>query len=588
MFREARTGWRTAPATIFVVALVILIAGFVIIFQNEVTFRASRDRQAQVAAQVLAGSVTAAVDFGDPVASQQAVNAFKVNPQVRYVAVFDRTGHVLAAYDRVGRKRGSTLAQLPPAAPNSFRISVPIVSAGEHIGTVVYSVEREAVSRRLTRYVILASMAVLAALVIATLGLAQNALRRANRELSERAEALSQSNELLAEQIEERAKAEEQLRQSQKMQALGQLTGGIAHDFNNLLTVIQGSADILTRDELAEDRRKRFARAIVQASENAAVLTSQLLAFARRQPLKPELVDLSSLVGGMTELLDRTMGERIRIRTQFEGSCPVTVDRNQLQSAILNVASNARDAMPDGGTLTIKVSTVPSGSGERMAAVAVSDTGSGMDPDTASRIFEPFFTTKKTGQGTGLGLSQVYGFATQSGGDVLLETEPGKGTTVTLLLPCSQGAAIAESKEQEPELPEQERAEILVVEDNEDVGHFAETLLTELGHSVTLATSGEEALELTRARHFDVVFSDVVMPGMGGLRLSEALSREKPGLPVILATGYSQEIAQSGSGGRPVILKPYRLATLSQALADAMSARGGTGEQQGAAHGPGV
>jgi len=498
------------------------------------------------------------------------VDAFRGNPQVRYVGVFDRAGHVLGAYDPSRGRARLDLAKLPPPPGSSYRVAVPVTSAGQRIGTAVYEVEREAVSRRLTRYVVMGALAVMAALVIATLGLAQTALRRANRELSERAEALSQSNELLAEQIEERAKAEDQLRQSQKMQALGQLTGGIAHDFNNLLTVIQGSADILTRDELAEDRRKRFARAIVQASENAAVLTSQLLAFARRQPLKPELIDLSALVAGMTDLLDRTMGERIRIETSFEGTCPVTVDRNQLQSAILNVASNARDAMADGGTLRIAVSTVPSGSGESMAAVAISDTGSGMDPDTASRIFEPFFTTKKTGHGTGLGLSQVYGFATQSGGDVLVETDRGKGTTVTLLLPCSHGTAFAEAKGDEPEIPEQPRAEILVVEDNEDVGHFAETLLTELGHSVTLATSGEEALELTRAHDFDVVFSDVVMPGMGGLRLSEQLAAEKPGLPVILATGYSQEIAQSGSGGRPVILKPYRLATLSQALVDAM------------------
>jgi signal transduction histidine kinase/CheY-like chemotaxis protein len=571
MFREPRTGWRTAPATIFLVAVFIVFAGFGIIFQNEAAFRASRDRQAFVSAQVLAGSVTAAVDFNDPAASQQSVDAFRVNPQVRYVGVFNRAGKVLGAYDPSRGRARLNLAQLPPAPESSYRVSVPVMSAGQRIGTAIYEVEREAVSRRLTRYVVMGALAVLAALVIVTLGMAQAALRRANRELSERAEALSQSNELLAEQIEERAKSDDQLRQSQKMQALGQLTGGIAHDFNNLLTVIQGSADILTRDDLAEDRRKRFARAIVQASENAAVLTSQLLAFARRQPLKPELVDLTMLVAGMTDLLDRTMGERIKIETSFEGTCPVTVDRNQIQSAILNVASNARDAMPDGGTLGISVATVPAGEQERMAAVAISDTGSGMDADTVSRIFEPFFTTKKTGQGTGLGLSQVYGFATQSGGDVLVESEPGKGTTITLLLPCSQSSIVAEDEIGEVELPEQPPAAILVVEDNDDVGHFAQTLLTELGHSVTLATSGEEALELTRKRDFDIVFSDVVMPGMGGLRLSEQLAAEKPDLPVILATGYSQEIAQSGSGGRPVILKPYRLATLSKALVDAMS-----------------
>jgi signal transduction histidine kinase len=566
--------WRAAPAAIFLIALLILAGGIAIIFQNEVSFRAARDRQALVAAQVLAGSVNAAVDFGDPVAARESVEAFKANPQIRFVGVFDRTGKPLATYDPSRHHAGLSLAQLPPASASTYQVEVPVVSAGQRIGTVVYGMQREAVARRLTRYLTLGALAVLAALVIATLGLAQAALHRANRELSDRAEALGQANELLAEQMEERANAEEQLRQSQKMQALGQLTGGIAHDFNNLLTVIQGSADILSREELADDRRKRFARAIVQAAENAAVLTSQLLAFARRQPLKPELVNLSDLVASMTDLIDRTMGERIKIETSLEGTCPVTVDRNQLQSAILNVASNARDAMLDGGTLTISVSLVPAGSGETMAAVAISDTGSGMDPETASRIFEPFFTTKTTGKGTGLGLSQVYGFATQSGGDVLVESAPGEGTTVTILLPCSQVAAKTEVAAEEAEIPDQPRAEILVVEDNEDVGQFAETLLTELGHAVTLATSAEDALELTRKRDFDVVFSDVVMPGMGGLRLAEQLAEEKPDLPVILATGYSQEIAQSGSGGRPVILKPYRLATLSQALADAMNGTG--------------
>ncbi|HYX45801.1 MAG TPA: ATP-binding protein [Sphingomicrobium sp.] len=569
--RKSLPHWRTAPTTIFIVAIAILIAGLAIILQNESTFRAARDRQALVAAQVLAQSVTAAVDFGDSVASQQAVNAFRVNPQVRFVGVYDRSGKLLAAYDSTHKPPKADLSELRPVPDSNYRVSAPITSARQPVGTVVYEVEREALSRRLTRYVVVASLAVLAALVIVTLGMAQSALRSANEELSERAEALSQSNELLAEQIEERTKAEEQLRQSQKMQALGQLTGGIAHDFNNLLTVIQGSADILSRDDLADERRKRFAKAIVQAAENAAVLTSQLLAFARRQPLKPELVDLSQLVVGMTDLLDRTMGERIRIETSIDRTTPpVTVDRNQLQSAILNVASNARDAMPDGGTLRIALSSVTSENGGRTAAISISDTGVGMDPDTAARIFEPFFTTKKAGKGTGLGLSQVYGFATQSGGDVVVESEQERGTTVTILLPCSDSEVMVSGPDGETEIAEQPPAEILVVEDNEEVGHFAETLLSELGHSVTLATSGEEALELTRKRDFDVVFSDVVMPGMGGLRLSEQLAQEKPDLPVILATGYSQEIAQSGSGGRPVLLKPYRLATLSQALLDAM------------------
>jgi CheY-like chemotaxis protein len=205
-----------------------------------------------------------------------------------------------------------------------------------------------------------------------------------------------------------------------------------------------------------------------------------------------------------------------------------------------------------------------------MVSLAVEDSGEGMSAEIMDRIFEPFFTTKRTGQGTGLGLSQVYGFATQSGGEVDVSSEQGKGTTVTLKLPCVDAAALAEPVEPEVESADQPPARILVVEDNDDVGAFAETLLSELGHHVTRASSGEQALDIARRAEFDVVLSDVVMPGMGGIRFAEILAQEKPDLPVVLATGYSQEIVEGGSGGRPVILKPYRLATLSEALAEAM------------------
>ena len=414
-------------------------------------------------------------------------------------------------------------------------------------------------------------LVLLAALVVVALGMAQATLRQANRKLAERAEALGQATLLLEEQMEERAKAEDQLRQSQKMQALGQLTGGIAHDFNNLLTVIQGSADMLCRQGLPEDKRVRFARAIVQAAESAAALTGQLLAFARRQPLKPERLDVNELIRSMRDLIDRTMGERIQVIVDAESSgCTVEVDRSQLQSAILNIASNARDAMPEGGKLTVATRDSTDSADSPVVEIIVSDSGSGMDAETLGRIFEPFFTTKETGKGTGLGLSQVYGFASQSGGEVRVDSEPGSGTAVTLTLPCceegpSERAALG------GDVARQASASVLVVEDNEDVGAFAETLFEELGHEVTLVTSGEAALELARTREFDLVFSDVVMPGMGGLKLAETLQAEKPNLPIILATGYSQEIAQGGSGNWPVILKPYRLATLSEAVADALN-----------------
>jgi CheY-like chemotaxis protein len=355
------------------------------------------------------------------------------------------------------------------------------------------------------------------------------------------------------------------------MQALGQLTGGIAHDFNNLLTVIQGSADMLRRPGISEDKRLRFAEAVVQASSKAAALTGQLLAFARRQPLQPEVIDLNRLIRDMTDLLDRTLGERIVVTTELgEGACTVEADRAQLESALLNVAVNARDAMPEGGELAIR--TAPFQDPERgaMVALSVGDTGTGMDADTLDRAFEPFFTTKMTGKGTGLGLSQVYGFASQSGGDVRIASTPGAGAVVTILLPCSGAPGPTPPAEETSPLKRGRTGRVLLVEDNDEVGEFAEQLLAELGHAAVRVRSGEEALALAMRERFDAVFTDVVMPGMSGLDLAARLGEAHPALPVILTTGYSDEIARSGAGGRPVILKPYRPETLAAALEQAL------------------
>lgn len=576
---EALRSWRSTPLAIFGVAILILLAGIGVVLQSESMTRNSREQFALVQAQVLAASAAAPLDFSDSAAAQQAVNAYRVNPQIRWIGVYGRDGRAIAGFNRRGEAIPPTERAIAAPDPRSLRVASPVETAGQRIGTVYFEMDREPVYRRLTRYLVVGTLLLLTVLVIASLGMAQLQLRRANRQLEDRAEALSQANELLEEQMEERAKAEDQLRQSQKMQALGQLTGGIAHDFNNLLTVIQGSADMLCKTDLPEQKRTRFAQAIVQASENAASLTSQLLTFARRQPLKPEHLDVNTLIRGMSDLIDRTMGERIKVTTQLDArGCTVEVDKAQLQSAILNIASNARDAMIDGGRLKIRTRDADGGPTERRIAIDIIDSGHGMDSETLDRVFEPFFTTKGTGKGTGLGLSQVYGFATQSGGEVNVISEPGKGTTFTLLLPCHarQHDPAFEAEADDP-TARHEAAAILVVEDNEEVGVFAESLLSELGHAVTRATSGEEALDLCRAHEFDVVFSDVVMPGMGGLKLAEILAAERPELPVVLATGYSQEIAETGSGGRPVILKPYRLATLSEALSDALRGDGQTG-----------
>ena len=564
------SGWRSTPIAIFAVAVLIVLGGIGVIVQSEATYTSSRQEAAETQARVVALSSVAAVDFNDVATAQQAVDAFGANPVVRVAAVYDRNGRAIARFGRNGLPP-PLLHELPETGESAMRGVAPITSAGQRIGTAIYEIDRDPLYRRLTRYATLAALFVLAALVVTSLGVAQTALRRANRELGDRAEALAQANTLLHEQMEERAKAEDQLRQSQKMQALGQLTGGIAHDFNNMLTVIQGSADMLARPEMPDPKRIRFAKAIVQAAGNAAALTSQLLAFARRQPLKPEQLDINEAISEMRDLIDRTMGERIKIVTELGSSrCWIQVDRAQLQSAILNIASNARDAMPDGGRLVITTSDCTDDGGCRRIALKIRDTGAGMDADTLGRVFEPFFTTKTTGRGTGLGLSQVYGFVSQSGGNVDVESLVGEGTTVTLELPCVESEATEIPIVGGNEASVQPTASVLIVEDNDEVAVFAETLLTELGHDVTCAGTGEEALELTRKRRFDIVFSDVVMPGMGGLKLAEALASEQPHLPVVLTTGYSEEISEAGSGGRPVILKPYRLATLSEALSSAL------------------
>ncbi|HST35755.1 MAG TPA: ATP-binding protein [Allosphingosinicella sp.] len=566
--------WRGAPAAIVAMVTLLLLAGIGIILQNEAAYRDLQTQETRVQAEILSASVTAALDFGDAQAAQEAVDAVRVNRQIRTVGIYNAGGDLIAGYGRDGADPLRRYTEPLPAPGNAVTSAVPVTSRGERIGTVYLAADPEPLSRRLARYIVIGLLMLMAVMVVVVLGIGQSALRRVNRQLEERAAALATANAELQIQIGERAKAEDQLRQAHKMQALGQLTGGIAHDFNNLLTVIQGSADMLRRPEIDEGKRLRYAEAVVQAAGRAAALTGQLLAFARRQPLQPEVIDVSDLIREMTDLLDRTLGERIEVRTELaEETCRVEADRTQLESAVLNVAVNARDAMPEGGILTIATATFHEEGGPPMIALSVNDCGVGMDEDTLERAFEPFFTTKLTGKGTGLGLSQVYGFASQSGGEVRIESRPGEGTSVTLLLPCSGATGGARAADEKPALARGGSARVLLVEDNEEVGAFAEDLLGELGHKVRRARSGEEALEIALAGGFDLVFSDVVMPGMSGLDLAERLAVIRPHLRVLLTTGYSDEISTSGAGGRTVILKPYRLETLAAAIDQTLADR---------------
>ena len=413
-------------------------------------------------------------------------------------------------------------------------------------------------------------------------------LRSLNEALEQRvairtAELQAAHQEAMA-SVERREQAEEALRQAQKMEAVGQLTGGVAHDFNNLLTIIRSSVDYLKRPDLPAVRQARYVQAISDTTDRATKLTSQLLAFARRQPLKPEAFDLVARMEGLIELVRPLVGSRVAIDfspAHFEPPLTVEADVSQFETALVNLAINARDAMDGEGRLLFEVGVahaVPALRGRdpvagAYATVSVADEGPGVPADRLEAIFEPFFTTKEVGKGTGLGLSQVFGFAQQSGGDIEVGEAPGGGARFTLYLRLASADAVQASTAAEAAPGAASRALcVLVVEDNEAVGQFATEMLSDLGHRAVWASNAGEAIACVEAEasRFDVVFSDVVMPGMNGLDLARELRRRSPELPIVLASGYSHALAQTGSDGFALLRKPYSLDQLSQALAGAV------------------
>ena len=377
----------------------------------------------------------------------------------------------------------------------------------------------------------------------------------------------------VAERTEELTKAHDALRQAQKMETLGQLTGGIAHDFNNLLTVIRGSTELLRRPGLSEGRRERYTDAIAQTAERATKLTSQLLAFARRSSLTPEVFDVGQTIRGLHDMMEMLAGSLIEVELNLSSvACYTNADVSQFESAIVNMAVNARDAMEQQGRLTITVEpcdTIPQVRGHEArrgdwVSVAITDTGSGIAPDVMERIFEPFFTSKGVGHGTGLGLSQVFGFAKQSGGDVAVKSEIDRGATFTLFLPRERNPSASGADAMLTDHDSEATLRILIVEDNPEVGTFAMAALRDLGHDVGLARDAAEALDrLSRnADAFDVVFSDVMMPGMNGIELAHEIRRRMPGMAIVLTSGYSEILSREGAGEFELLRKPYSVDAL--------------------------
>ena len=424
------------------------------------------------------------------------------------------------------------------------------------------------------------------------------ALRSRQRQfdLRDRLEELREHRQALEDKVAERtaaleaemvnrAHAEAALRQSQKMEAVGQLTGGIAHDFNNMLSGIIGALEIVKRRIAAGriDDLQRFMDAAWTSATRAASLTQRLLAFSRRQSLNPQVTDINALVGSLEVLLRRTINEQISLKTLLATDLPAAmVDANQLESAILNLAINARDAMPDGGLLTVETSAVSVDEARAAAslgvavggyvAITVSDTGVGMDADLLEKVFEPFFTTKPLGQGTGLGLSMVYGFAKQSGGQVRIQSTPGAGTSVIVYLPATHSAPDSEARPPIEPATAGEGECVLFVEDDSSVRMLIREVLQERGYYPIEAAEPQSALLiLASEQRIDLLISDVGLPGMNGRQLAEAARKQRPELPILFITGYAENAAmRSGFLGShmALITKPFAIEHLTAKIGE--------------------
>ncbi len=393
---------------------------------------------------------------------------------------------------------------------------------------------------------------------------------KVTRDITERREALV-----------ELERAREALFQSQKMEAIGQLTGGVAHDFNNLLTAVIGSLELVRKRLPPDEKNLLLIDNAMQAARRGATLTQRMLAFARRQELDPELASVAALVSGMTTLFDHTLGPSMVLDVDCPASlAPVRVDVNQLEMALLNLVVNARDAMPRGGTIAITARELAAGPASyfplpagRYVRLSVRDQGHGMDATTLVRATEPFFTTKGVGKGTGLGLSMVHGLAEQLGGRLQLESAPGAGTTASLWIPVAAGADVPPHRGEPAPSSDTVSLHILAVDDDALILVNTAAMLEDLGHRVTTAYSGREALAaLARLERVDLVVTDQAMPGMTGTELVAEIRRERPGLPVLLATGYA-ELADGGMSDIPRLNKPFLQAHLDRAIAEVMRRR---------------
>ena len=547
---------------------VLIVASLVLAISAEGRHVANERQAALVQAQVLADAVSGALAFNDQDAISQYALALREDPDVVAVGVYDDKGSLVARYgSQTVPSRLEDAVRAQPA--KGLAVDTPVIQRGLRLGTVYIREATEPLLNKLRRYAGAALLLIMATLMLGVMALDARKVRA--------------SNERLVKEMNDRQTAEAALRQSQKMEAVGRLTGGIAHDFNNMLAVVLGNLDLLLRRfPDADAKLLRFVSSSQEAAKRAAGLTHRLLAFSRRQPLDPKPTDVARTVQDMSELIGRTLGETISVETvRGAGLWRAHVDAGQLETALVNLAVNARDAMPDGGKLTLETANAYLDRGYSLGQeevtpgqyvlVAVTDTGSGMTAEVLDKVFEPFFTTKPVGLGTGLGLSQVHGFVKQSGGHVAIYSEPGLGTTVKLYLPRSA----AEAETAAPEIGRRAATgrrdlSVLVVDDETGVRDFAADALVELGYDVVSASDAAEALRVvTSGAPLDILLTDVVMPGRSGRQLADDVAKVKPEVRVLYMTGYTQNaIVHNGvlDIGTRLISKPFTVHQLEQEL----------------------
>jgi signal transduction histidine kinase len=441
-----RRGWSPSVIGALLAAAILLAAGVLMVVYQEQLYSNQQIKSVREQAQILAASAAAAIVFGDNKAAQEYVDALTVNPELLAAGIYGGDGQLMAGFARNTRLPPRITAATTGFGDGYIDIAVPASQNGARAGFVLLRALTEPPERRYARYGGLILLVTMGALVIAVLSFAQ-------AQLSRRAEQLVNVNIRLHEEMQERRKTEEALRQSHKMEAIGQLSGGIAHDFNNLIMIVKGNLRLLKRKLGADaEAADGYIASADEALDRAAHLTQRILAFSRRQPLTPQSINLSTLAEGMAELVRHSVGEKVEITMRLNGTWSTLCDINQMENVILNLAINARDAMPEGGRLMIETrdvilreappevesaSFVPGD----YASLAVVDTGTGMPENVRQRAVDPFFTTKPQGKGTGLGLSMTFGFVRQSGGYLVIDSTPGKGTAITILMPRDKETA---------------------------------------------------------------------------------------------------------------------------------------------------